>query len=214
MPIIDSKGGYQVVHDKNKTLCFIGNTHYNKLLYSYFSKIRDCVSLSLEDVDQKSQEWLSQHQFMCVASTSKFKYQVSNTLNQYGIDYFSVISDCCFVGNNVNIGYNVLVNHFTSVWDNCDIKDHTTITNNCDLAHGTTISECCHISPFSMLSFAKVNSGVFVGARSFVFGHPDNPIEIDDFVYVTADSRVIKSISDAGTYYSNRKINSKISLDY
>jgi len=103
MPIVASTANYTVLHDSGRDLCFIGNTHYNKLLYNYFCTQRGCVLLTLEELEQKSLQWIQQHQFMSIASHCNFKYKVKTLLDKLNVTYFSVMADTAVIGQNVNV---------------------------------------------------------------------------------------------------------------
>lgn len=213
MPLIDSNCKYQVLHDSRKSLCFVGNTHYNKLLHNYFSTQRGCTLLTLEELEQQSSQWIQQHQFMSIASHCDFKYRAKTLLAQFNVTYFSVMAETAVIGHNVNIGYNTLIDQYSIIWDNVGIGDHCSVASYVNVAHGTVLDECCQVGPQCILNFTHCNPGVYIGARTNSFGHAHAAIDIVSYTNVTSDSRVLNSITEPGTYHSNRKINESNSLE-
>jgi NDP-sugar pyrophosphorylase family protein len=213
MPVVPATKSWRVIHDRNKTLCFVGFTHYNKLLYRYFKDLRPCIHVSVEHVAEQSQEWLDQHQFICLPTHPKFKFEVKQLLDRLEVDCFSVISEACVIGQNVNIGYSCIVEHFAMIWDDCVVGDYCTVAAYVDVAHGTILGTGCHLSPYVECSFVTFGDGVYVGSKGFVFADMLAPITICNYVNILATTRVFNSIDQPGTYHGNRLTDPRGSLE-
>jgi UDP-3-O-[3-hydroxymyristoyl] glucosamine N-acyltransferase len=213
MPPVDSTNQFVILHDHNLPLCFVGHSHYNRVLYNYFSKTRPCVEISLEDLEHQSDSWRRQYQFISLQTHIPFKARVKAVFDRLNVKCFSVCSNFAAIGNNVSIGYNVIVEQFSSVWDDCVIGDFTTIACNVNIAHGASTGECCHISPYAHLCYVECGDCVFVGNAAFVWATKNLPITVCNCVNIQAFSRVLKSIEQSGTYYSNRMVDTRTSLD-
>jgi UDP-3-O-[3-hydroxymyristoyl] glucosamine N-acyltransferase len=219
MPIIKSNSNYTIIHDLGKSLCFVGTTHNNLLLQKHFSDSRNAVLISLEDIQTKNQQWLDSYQFMSISSHPVFKYKVKSILDHLNIQYFSIIGDTCVIGQNVDIGYNAFIDHGGRVWTDCKIGDHCSLTQYAAVGHGTTFGECCQIGAFCQVTEVKCGNGVYIGSRSMLHGTltpgstVGNIVTIADYTNIKARSMICKSIEVSGTYYGNKKVDHRNSLE-
>ena len=213
MPVVISNSRYRMLYDHGRPLCFVGDTVNNHLLYGFYSRQgRPCTKLSLEEVDSRDDDWFKENQLMSVATSISFKILVRDTLQKHNPMYFSAIGESCMFGFGVNVGYNVMMHHYVELWDRVTVGDHCTIASQIDFAHGTNIGDLCQIGPLSNYSYANLGTGVSVGSQAFVFAGPHSPLCIADYTNICADSRVLKSIDEAGTYVGNRKKDDRTSL--
>ena len=111
------------------------------------------------------------------------------------------------------MGYNVIVDQFALLWDDCVVGDFTNITCHATVAHGTAIGSCCHISPYAHLCYVTCGDNVFVGNAAFVWATKHSPIEVCEGVNIQAFSRVLQNIDTPGTYYSNRLVDARASTE-
>jgi NDP-sugar pyrophosphorylase family protein len=214
MPIAPSTDSvWKVLYDHNKPLCFVGYTHFNKLLHKYFKKQRESILVSTDQLLSQSKEWQDQYQYICLPTHPKFKFEVKKIFDDLELDCFSVVSNLSVIGSNVEIGYSCHIDHFVHIWDDTVIKDHCTISAYVDLAHGTSMGIGCHISPYVQMSYVGLGNGVFVGSKSFVWADMRKPITVCDYVNVVASTRVLESIKKPGTYHGNRLIDIQTSLE-
>jgi NDP-sugar pyrophosphorylase family protein len=213
MPLVELTNQFSILHEHNLPLCFVGTSHYNSVLYNYFSKTRHCVTISLEELEQQPESWQERHQFISLQTHIPFKIKVKDVFDRLNLKCFSVRSNFAAIGNNVQVGYNVIIEQFSSVWDDCAIGDFTTIACNVNIAHGATIGQCCHISPYVHLCYVGCGNNVFVGNGAFVWATKYLPINVCDCSNIQAFSRVLKSITQPGTYYGNRLVDSRSSIE-
>lgn len=209
MPVVKSNAQYELIHDRGRELCFIGSTETNRLLTNYFN----AETVSLEFFLEQPQEWIDQYQFMSCGSHPTWKTLVATAIEQKNAQCFSVAGSTNVFGQNVDIGYNVIIHHYNEFWDNVKIGNHCSITNQGVIAHGATLGDYCHLGPYCHLSFCNIGSGAFIGPRSWVFGIAKDVVSISDYTNITADSRVVRSITEPGTYYGNRRIKNLTSLE-
>ena len=205
---------YHMIHDQQRTLCFVGKTFHNHTLYEYFKTQRLCEHLTVEQVLEKDQAWFDQRQFMCAVTNIGFKKQVVDSLEKFNLHWFSVVSDNSIIGHQVTVGYNTFVNNFNVVFDQNTIGNHCTITNYVQLSHGVTVGDFGHISPYGYLCFTELRQGVCVGLRSSFPGKPDNTIVVTDWCNFMMNSVVINSIATPGTYFGKRLQSNETSLTY
>lgn len=204
---------YRIVHDADRSLCFIGDTWHNHTQHNYWSKLRSSEIISLEKAMSQPQNWWDQRQFMCAVTNVNFKKQVVDSTLQFNPTWFSVIDNSSNVDSDVVVGKNTLVNFFNCIYSGNTLGNHVTITNYVQLSHSVHIGDMCHIGPYCYLCFTSLDTGVCVGLRSSFPGKPNNSITVSNWCNITMDSRITKSIIDVGTWYGNRKINNLSSLD-
>lgn len=205
---------YQLLHDQQLPLCFVGNTFHNHTLYEYFKSKRSCEHMTVEDVLLKDQDWVNQRQFMCAVTNIGFKKQVIDQLASYNPSWFSVVSDNSHIGYHVSVGVNTFINDFNYILDDTVIGDHCTITAHTTLSHSVDIGDFSHISPYSYLSFTKLGQGSCLGLRSSFPGKPDNILNIHSWCNFMINSVVTKHIVTPGTYLGNRRVNGNTSLTH
>jgi hypothetical protein len=209
-----STQSYSILHDADRTLCFVGTTKYNDMLYQYWKQYRPSIQVNLEQIQQKDQEWFGQHQFMCAVSNVQFKYFVVEQLKKFCPHYFSVLG----VGNmflNTNIGNGTFIqNYNTAICNNINIGDHCTLGSYINLSHNTNISNYCHISAYSFMNYCNIREGNLFATRCTVIGDPDRLIDVTPKCNFMLGSIVTKDVVMPGTYLGNRRTGEGTSVDY
>lgn len=195
---------YQIIHDTDLPLVFVGRSYHNQTLYKYFKEKRSCLHMSLEQVQTMPDTWFQEHQFICSMSNVSFKMKVANELEKKSAHFFSVVSRNSAIGHRVQIGRGTLINHFNVLYDDSVVADHTTITNYVQISHEVTVGSYCHVSPYTYLCFTTVGNGNFIGLRSGFFGYPDNKITTPDLCNFVTESRITKSVPYVGTWAGNK----------
>jgi len=203
---------YQLLHDNNQTLCFVGRSFTNSLLINYFAQHRSVVQHSFEDLLAKDQSWFDSHQFIVTAANIPFKKMVIEALAPFDPSYFSVVAEHNHIGFNVTIGQGVVVDDFNVLCDGTVIGNYTTISHHCALTHGVSVGDFCHVGPYAQLLYAAVGNGSYMAARTSVVGSRDKPIATAEYCNFIIGSIVTKNIDTTGTYYSNRCIDRAGSL--
>lgn len=205
---------FNILHDTNKPLCFIGTSYMNQQFYNHFKTSRPAELITWEDALTKSQEWFDARQFHAALSHTGFKKQVVESIAGFSPDYFSVIGGSSFVDPFAKIGKNVYI-YGLSVVASGDvvIGDHTIITAQVVVSHGSIIGEFCFVSPFGYTCFCTLGDGVAMGHRSSISGRRDNPISVAAWTSLTMNSTVTKNIDVAATYYGNRFVSKENSLE-
>ena len=204
---------YNILHDQQKILTFVGNTFDNSNLYNNFKQLRPCEKITLEQAQDQSTDWYQQRQFMCAVANISFKKLVAETLNKQHVDWFSVVHSTNCIQDNVTIGKNTLINYQNFISEDTSIGDHVTISNFCNLSHEVSVGNMCQLSPYVYLSFTTLSTGVCVGLRSSFPGKPTSPLTIPEWVNILMESRITKSLMRSGTYAGNRCINSELSYE-
>lgn len=203
---------YKILHDRELPLCFIGKTYHNQTLFTYFKGKRECESVTLEEAQQQNKEWFTKRQFMSCGTGQAFKKYIVDSLKEFELSWFSVISTNTQLGHDVEIGYNTFINNFNVIYDKANIGNHCVITNFVCLSHSVSMEDFCHIGPYSYLCFTKLGKGVYLGARSSFIGNEQNKINIADWCNFMVDSTVTGDITESGTYYGKRKYSNETSL--
>lgn len=205
---------YNLLHDNDAPLVFVGDTFYNHHLKNYFSSTRPCKIVRVEDIEHNSREWFNDHQFMSATSNVKTKHFLTERIADMNPHYFSVVGS----GNNfynLDIGYNTYIqNYNTAIFGDATIGNHCTIGNYNIFSHQTSIGDYCHISSYSFINFAKLADGNCVALRTNILGKPEAVLNITNHCNFMVNSIVTKSIKIPGTYFSNRRQSGKTSVDY
>ncbi len=203
---------YKILHDSNLPLCFIGDTYNNNTLFNYFKDTRPCEKFLIEEIKNKDKHWFAARQFMSCGTGQAFKKQIVNSLEEFNLNWFSVISANTHLGHDVQIGHNTFINNFNVILDKTIIGNHCVITAFVCISHSVNIGDFCHISPYSYLCFTRLGAGVYIGTRSTFTGNEQNIINITDWCNFMLDSVVTGDITEAGTYYGKRKHSNETSL--
>ena len=205
---------YDLLYDNGAELVFVGDTFYNHHLTNHFSSFRRCQIVQIEDIENNSQSWFDNHQFMSAASNVKTKYFLTERIAKMNPHYFSVIGS----GNNfynLDVGYNTYIqNYNTAIFGDATVGNHCTIGNYNILSHQTSIGDYCHVSSYSFINFSRIDNGNCVALRTNILGKPDAVLNITDHCNFMINSVVTKSIKIPGTYFSNRRQSGKTSVDY
>lgn len=204
---------YAMFYDLGRTLCFIGDTWHNHTQHRYWSKSRASELVSLEYAVAQPSDWWMERQFMCAVTNVAFKRQILDAVGGHDPAWFTVIEQSTDICHEVQIGKNTLINFHNVIYDDTVIGDHVTLTNFVMLSHAVRIGDMCHVSPYCYLCYTVLEPGVCVGLRSSFVGKPDTEIQIAAWSNVLMDSRVVRSIREAGTYFGSRKHSVSTSLD-
>lgn len=205
---------YRVLFDLDRPICFVGHTVYTQMLYEYFVKIRPSSLVRLEDIENNDQSWFDQHQFICAATTISFKHLVVERLNKYRPHYVSILG----VGNSFNqvdIGHGTFIQHYNiATFADVRIGNHCTIACHTTLGHDAVIDDYCHLSSYSVVTFAHLGEGCWLGMRSTAIGERNRLVKIGPNCNFLFNSRISRSIPEPGTYYGNKLVNQQTSLTY
>jgi carbonic anhydrase/acetyltransferase-like protein (isoleucine patch superfamily) len=203
-----------LLHDNHATLVFVGDTFYNHHLKNYFDGKKLCTIARVEDIENNSQAWFDDHQFMAASSNVRTKYFLTTRIAHMNPHYFSVVGS----GNNfynLDIGYNTYIqNYNTAIFGDATIGNHCTVGNYNILSHQTDIGDYCHLSSYSFINFAKLGNGNCVALRTNILGKPGGVLNITNHCNFMINSVVTKDISIHGTYFGNRSQSGKTSVDY
>jgi UDP-3-O-[3-hydroxymyristoyl] glucosamine N-acyltransferase len=201
----------------SRPMVFVGNTYYNQMLYN---RMYDgdygwnCQLVKVEDIENNSQQWFDDHQFMAASTNVATKRFLTERIAKFNPKYFSVMgSENKFDG--VTIGCGVFIENFnTAVCNDIVIGDHVTMANYICLGHDATVGSYSHLSCYSYVNFANLGEGSCVAARSSFFGKKGRIINVAPNSNFMTGSTVTKDVATTGTYYSNRRVSSESSISY
>lgn len=213
---IFSKNNYEILHDRNKILCFVGYSSLSKACYSLVALHRAAENISLESALAQTKDWLDARQFIVISSDVKFKQQAVESLTQKSVDFFSLVSNSNYFNPNVQIGQGTWISTFnsfeighTTVGNHCCIHTHNTFGDGC------YIGDYCNIGHWGFYTNCSVGAGSVFGVKVFVANvdiTDANLITVAPYTNVLSESRITKHIAQSGTYYHNRKVNDLTSL--
>jgi acetyltransferase-like isoleucine patch superfamily enzyme len=204
---------YKILYDHDKPLVFVGHSYHNRCLNRYFSPSRSSQLVSIEELEQQSQTWLQDHQFMCVMSNVSFRLKVKNFFKDVPADLFSVVSADSVLGHNVTIGRSTLINHKNVLYDDAKVGDFSCITNFVMISHEVIIGDLCHIAPYGYFSFCSIGHGNFVGINNQFFGYPETKILTPAWCNFYANGRLTESVASSGTWAGRKLVDDRTSLE-
>ena len=204
---------YKIYHDTGQPLVFVGRSFHNTTLLQFFQDRRPCIHVSFEELNLMSDQWFQCHQFICCMSNIGFKTKVVEFLHDKNAHFFSVVSDNSIIGHNVHLGKGVMINHFNVIYDHNIIHDHACVTNHVTLSHKVKVGAYSHLSPYVYMCFTDIGCGNYIGLRSNFFGYPDKEIKTPALCNFQAESRVTRSVNKAGTWYGNRMVDTRTSVE-
>lgn len=204
---------YEIVNDASKPLVFAGVSYFNQMLQKYFANRGFNSTISkVEEIENNSQQWFDDHQFICVSSNVQTKRFVTNRIANKNPHYFSILgSDSYFL--NLPIGYGTYIEHnTTAMWENCSIGNHCSILSHNQIGHNAHIGDYCHISGFSFVAFAQVGEGNCMALRTSVLGNEHKHISTAKNCNFMTGSIITKDITESATYYGNRRVSGETSI--
>ena len=212
MITVESNLEYKIWYDNEKILCFIGNSYINITLFNYFRQYRICEIYRIEEIENNTNEWFNNRQFITASASVSLKTYIVESLKKHNPHYFSVISSRNRIGNNVTIGHGTYISDFNVILDNTIIGNFVVLTHYATLSHCVEIKDFCHIGPGAYILFSTLGTGSYVSAKTNVLGKTSQPICTADYCNYLIGSTITKNIILPGTYHSNRKLNDHTSL--
>ncbi len=205
---------YNILYDNGKTICFVGDTYPNHVIFNSLKDQRPCELIRYEGLAGKTQEWYDERQFFCTSSTLPFKQKIIATLNQFNVSYVSFIEKSTVVSSNVSIGYNTCIQSHCSLYDGVSIGNHCHLVTYITVVHESIIENFCYICPYAYICFTTLGEGVVVGLRSSFVPVPPERFVIPEYTNFLMNSSITKPVTVTGTYYGNRRTSDETSLTY
>lgn len=207
--------GITVLHDTGKPLCFVGRSSLTQQIMKLLQLTRECVNSDIEALEQQSDSWLAQHQFIALTSDVSFKMRCVETLDQRGVDWFSIIYDTSLTINpDVKIGRGTLVCNFVDmICGEHDIGDHVVLSALVQLGHRVIIEDFCHVSAFCFLNNSHIGQGSVIGLRSSIMNQT-GCTTIPAYTNILSGSIINADITTSGTYYHRKRVDSRGSLEH
>lgn len=200
---------YQVLHDNGKILCLIGNTEMSRRAKGLLSHTHEVELVRLEDTLNNSPTWFNQRQFLLVTSDINFRLATMNALEPRHLDWFSVVGQNNILHPKIKIGHGVFIGSFNDLSaENITIGDHSQISCYCQFGENVNIGQYGHVSGYTYINNCILGTGCIVGLRSTLVNQ-GTVINIPEYTNFLANSMVTKPILDSGTYYGNKKIDTR-----
>ena len=210
--------GYSVRYQKcdDYPIMFIGLGRVNQMVFKLVNQVIDPRSqiISLEDFEALSSRVTNYREYAAFGSDVKLKEKIVDSVKSRGGNFISVIGSTNIIAKDCEIGSNVFINSHNDLSSNgIVIGDNSIISSFCQISYDTKIGSGCTISAYTYANSVELGKGTIVGIRSSFLGDQNNRISIPSYTNITTGSRVTHTITDAGTYYGNKKLNEKTSLD-
>jgi acetyltransferase-like isoleucine patch superfamily enzyme len=210
---------WDILHDSGKPLCFVGNTVLNqqfmndRLGDNQFKEI-----CSLEHIQSQTQEWFDQRQFITVTGDVVLKKQIIQELNNRQAAIFSIVGTQNLMHKDIVIGRGTFINNFNDMLiSGIDIGNYCVISCYCQFGRNVILHDHSHVASYCYINDCIVGEGVAIGARASIVGVSLPGLDtktIASYTNLLINSTVTKSITEAGTYHGNRRINDMTRLEY
>lgn len=170
-----------------------------------FSQSRESEIVTLEELDDKDQDWYDQRQFITSSADLNLKLAIVERIDRFGGDWFSLVSDQASIAPDAVIGKGVSIFEFTHLHTyGVIVDDHVFVATGCMLSHQTHIGKYSYICPYTYTCFTTFGQGNYVGLRSSFLGTADSAITTADWSNFLMESRVNMSLTESGTYQGHR----------
>ena len=103
---------------------------------------------------------------------------MKNILTDSSIRGKGIFISRCFIGSEV------------------EIYDNSIVNTGAIVEHHTVIAPHCNVTPGAILNFCKLGEGVYVGSGSTII----QLVEIAPYTIIGAGATVVKTIEESGTY--------------
>jgi carbonic anhydrase/acetyltransferase-like protein (isoleucine patch superfamily) len=199
----------KILFNNGKPIVLIGNINEHRELLNGNIKNKLEIIL-LEDIIQKDQEWIDQHQFFCASGHVFFKIMCVNTLEEKfnNIHWISVVHEQSEivledVGTNCWIEYGSCVNIGSKIGNHCKIGAFAGIFHD-----KNEIEDFAFVGPRSNIVDSKIGKGANIGLNCTVYHST-----IEPYTVLNMNSRVLEKTLTTGTYTHCKKISNKTSKD-
>lgn len=205
---------FDVLHDDGRSICLVGRSYVNQMVYDCLKPRRNIVLLTAEEARQQSVDFFQDYQFFSTASDIHFKKTTVDWLMSKKVSFISLVDRSSVIDPDVTIGCNTVILDHNSFTKGITIGDHCHVVNYTTIAHETVISDFCYICGYSYICFTQLGMGSVVGLRSSFVPKPPLKLHIPAWTNFLLNSAVNRPIAEPGTYYGNRKISNETTLTY
>lgn len=200
---------FDILHDNGAPKCLVG---IGSMAQNMKKILGDVEQYSIEQVINQSTDWIQNHQFLIGISNVKIKKQIVAFLDQQNAHYFSLIGKQNNICSYDNIGKGTFINYCNDLLDDPTIGNHCIITAYCQMSQTVVINDFCHVSAYTYINNATLGIGNVLGLRSLIIG--TGPLTTADYCNFIVNSFVKDSIPSSGTYFGNRRLTDKTSLEH
>ena len=75
-------------------MVFVGDTHYNRMVYNNIrNSIPGCQLVRVEEIENNSQQWFDDHQFIASGSNVAVKRFLTERIAKFNPKYFSIMGE-------------------------------------------------------------------------------------------------------------------------
>jgi len=207
---------YQIIHDNQKLLCFVGIGDISKTLCSCVKSYRNAELITVEDLKLKDQAWFNNRQFIVASSDVRFKINTVSYLEKFHAHFFSIVSTAAELGPLAKIGHGTCIQSYNSIWlGKIQIGNHIMIGVHNAIGHDIVIEDYSHVSHHSFLSQCTIKQGCVLGTRvDVVPATLGQQLVIPEFCNILSRSRISSSLPTSGTWYDKRQVSEDTSLTH
>lgn len=131
--------------------------------------------------------------FICSISNINAKIRCCSDLVAKGANFINVIHPTVVIGQNVTLGYGVILGPYAVFTCDLTIGNFVTISGHSGAGHDTTIGDWCHINGWCTINgCATLGEAVFLGTNAIILPSA----KIGKYAYVGAGSLVLRRVKD------------------
>jgi sugar O-acyltransferase (sialic acid O-acetyltransferase NeuD family) len=136
--------------------------------------------------------------FICAIGDVKGRKAVCEKLRAKGADFINLVSEAALISGAAILGKGIIIEAFTGVAANAQIKDFSTILAHTTIGHDAKIGSCVQISPYCDIhGWVEIGDGCLIGSHAVILKN----IKVGDGATVGAGSVVIQDVPPGATVF-------------
>lgn len=203
---------YTIKYDSGKPLYLVGKTTWNQEVYHSIKKQTQVEVISLEELENKSDQELDSHQYFCSAGFLPFKLKLINAIRHKvaSPNFVSLVSNQAIVHDEVELGRGVLVCPTALITGPSFIGDFCTINHYTIIGHGySTLKEHVFTGAYVNIANSILEEGTWIGSFTKL-----DRVTTCPYTQFYIHSRIKNhKFTETGTYKNKIKMDERGSLD-
>jgi sugar O-acyltransferase (sialic acid O-acetyltransferase NeuD family) len=136
--------------------------------------------------------------FICAIGDVKGRRAVCDKLRNKGAEFINLINDAALISGAAKLGTGVIIEAFTGVAANAQIRDFSTILAHTTIGHDVKIGSCVQISPYCDIhGWAEIGDGCLIGSHAVILKN----VKVGKGATVGAGSVVIQDVPPGATVF-------------
>jgi sugar O-acyltransferase (sialic acid O-acetyltransferase NeuD family) len=116
------------------------------------------------------------------------------------VEWTNIIHPQAIIKPSARIGKGNIIQHFSSINSNAELKDHCIVNCNCVIGHDVLLSDYCSVMPQSgLMGFCKMGERVYIGVGVAMIPH----VTVGADAVIGAGAVVLKDVEAGATVVGN-----------